>query len=514
MVKAFFSKFKESLVANLPISIVSFLALLVLGVPLTTEFILSFFGCMMCLLIGITLFNNGADSFMMPLGEGIGSELSRKKKIGLMVFIAFFIGFVITFSEPDLTVLAEQVSAGSELQKWLLIGAVSLGVAIFLGLAVLKVIYKIRLSILLLIGWGIIIIMGIAIYSYDPMLVALGYDTGSVTTGAISVPFILSFGVGLNATRNTGEEDDSMGIISLCSIGPIITTMLVGLIFPFQSGASGHGLTFLETVIKSCKEVALMILPIVAIFLLFQFVMLKLPKVKVAKMMIGVVFTYIGMVLFLTAVNYIYSDVATTLGQTIRDSGYSWIAYPFGLFVGAVSAIAEPAVHILQKQVEQLTGGVIKGKVVLIAIALGVSLAVIFAILQSLFNFSFLYIIVPIYAINLILAFVNTNTFYSLAFDSGGVSTGPMAVSFILPFVAGLSSGVTGGFGTVALIAAFPILSIQIIGFVYRIVLWKKEKYEIQRKHNKNHIVEFDFEKPYEEPNSFKDDVIIEFDWE
>ena len=514
MVKSFFSKFKESMIANLPVSILSFLALLLLGVPMDTKFIFAFFVCMMCLLVGITLFKNGADSFMMPLGEGLGSGLSKKKKIGFMLVCAFFIGFVITFSEPDLTVLGEQVSGGSELQKWLLVGAVSLGVAIFMALAVLKVIYRIRLSILLTISWGILIIMGIIIYSYDPMLVALGYDTGSVTTGAISVPFILAFGVGLSASRNTGEEDDSMGIIALCSVGPIITSMIVGLIFPFSNSSTAHSLSFFDTLFKSCADVALMVLPIVAIFLIFQFTMLKFPKVKVAKMLIGVVFTYIGMVLFLTSVNYMYHGVARTIGETIRDSGFSWVAYPFGLLVGAVSAIAEPAVYILQKQVEQLTGGVIKGKVVLVAIAIGVSLAVIFAILQTLLNFNFLYVIVPIYVVNLILCFVNTKTFYSLAFDSGGVSTGPMAVSVILPFIAGLSSGVTGGFGTVALIAAFPILSLQIIGLVFRITLWKKEKYEIERKHLKNHIVEFDFEKPYVEPEGLKENEIIEFDWE
>lgn len=511
MAKAFFSKFKESLVANLPISLVSLLALILLGIEVNYFL---FFGCVLCLLVGITLFNNGADSFMMPLGEGVGSELSKKKKLAFMIFVAFCIGFIITFSEPDLTVLAEQVSAGSQMQKWLLIGAVSLGVAIFLGLAVLKVIYKIRLSILLSISWGLLIIMGIIVYAYDPMLVALSFDTGSVTTGAISVPFILSFGVGLNAARNTGEEDDSMGIISLCSVGPIITTMLVGLIFPFASSETSHAMGFVDVLLKSFQDVALMILPIVAIFLIFQFTILKLPKIKVYKMIVGIIFTYIGMVLFLTSVNCVYNSVASGIGTAIANSDFSWVAYPFGLFVGAVSAMAEPAVHILQKQVEQLTGGAIKGKVVLIAIVLGVSCAVIFAMLQTSLDFCLLYVLVPLYVINLVLGFINTNTFNSLAFDSGGVATGPMAVSFILPFVGGLASGATGGFGTVALIAAFPILSIQIIGFVYRITLWKKEKYEVERKHLKNHIVEFDWEQPYVEPEVSKENVILEFDWE
>ena len=511
MTKAFFSKFKESLVANLPISLVSLLALILLGIEINY---LLFFGCVLFLLVGITLFNNGADSFMMPLGEGIGSELSKKKKLGLMIFVAFCIGFIITFSEPDLTVLAEQVAAGSATQKWLLIGAVSLGVAIFLGLAVLKVIFKIRLSILLSISWGFLLIMGIVLYSIDPLLIALSFDTGSVTTGAISVPFILAFGVGLNAARNTGEEDDSMGIISLCSVGPIITTMLVGLIFPFASSESTHAMGFIDVLLKSFEDVALMILPIVAIFLIFQFAVLKLPKFKVYKMIVGIIFTYVGMVLFLTSVNCVYHSVASSIGSKIASSDFSWVAYPFGLFVGAVSAMAEPAVHILQKQVEHLTGGAIKGKVVMISIALGVSCAVIFAMLQTSLDFCLLYVVVPVYALNLILGFINTKTFNALAFDSGGVATGPMAVSFILPFVAGLSSGITGGFGTVALIAAFPILSIQIIGFIYRVTLWKKEKYEIERKHLKNHIVEFDWEQPYVEPEALKENVIIEFDWE
>ena len=505
MWKNFVIKLKESLLSVVPITIIIFLLMII--VPTDMNTVVKLVISAVLLILGISLFSLGADNSMIELGKNIGSTLSKSKKLWFMIVLSFVIGFMITFAEPDLMVLATQVAEVSTLNSvWIFIATVSLGVGIFLVLAIFKLVFRWKLSIILTICYAAIIALA---FFVPPSFMPIAFDSGSVTTGPISVPFLISFGLGLSAVRSGNTEDDSFGLIALCSGGPILSVMIMSL---FLSNGSGAGVTevvtqtsifgeFSHAFTGYLTDVALIILPIVAIFVLFQIFSFRFPKQKVAKMLTGFLLTYIGIVLFLTGVECGYMHMGDLIGSYIGSLDYRWIAIPIGFILGAFAIMAEPALHVLKKQVEDITGGVLKQKVIVTVVSIGVACSVTFAVIQAMYDFSILYIVIPVYVICLSLAFFNTKLFTAVAFDSGGVSTGAMAVSFILPMVMGLSTGSSQGFGTIALIAAFPILTMQILGFVFKIVLIRNSKAKVSKKANIVEIIEFeDFD--YEQKNN------------
>ena len=395
-------------------------------------------------------------------------------------------------------VLAEQVAAASSLSSvWIFIATVSLGVGIFLMFAILKLVFKWKLSVVLAICYSAILILA---FFVPEQFMPIAFDSGSVTTGPISVPFLLTFGLGLSAVRSKNNEDDSFGLIAMCSAGPILAVMILSLFLEPSVGAGAgevitHSSIWAElgaSFLKYIKDVALILLPIITIFVLFQIFAFKFPKQRVAKMMVGFLFTYVGIVLFLAGVECGYLQIGTHLGQYIGSLDFRWIAIPIGLLLGAFSILAEPALHVLKKQVEDITGGVLKQKVIVIVMSIGVATSVLFAVLQAMYDFSLLYIIVPVYVLSIALAFFNTKLFTAVAFDSGGVATGAMAVSFTLPFVTGLSTSASKGFGTIALIAAFPIFTMQMLGFIFKLALIKQERSKKKGISGAVQIIEFD----------------------
>lgn len=496
MLKNLMLKMKESFFSVVPITLVIF-ALLIILVPVPFASYVKLFISAILLIVGICLFSLGADNSMVELGQGVGSTISRFKKIGITALVSFVIGFMITFAEPDLMVLANQVAGVSSLTNiWIFIATVSLGVGIFMILAVLKIFFRLKLSIILAVCYTLILILAFFVPSN---FMPICFDSGSVTTGPISVPFLLSFGVGLCASRSGKNEDDSFGLIALSSAGPILAVMLMSLFLtggqapvPTETVEMGIAEEFASSILTYLKDVALVILPLILLFAIFQIFSFKFKKQKVLQILIGFVITYIGIVLFLTGVSCGYSQLGKTIGEYIGTLDYRWIAIPIGFVLGAFAIIAEPALQVLKKQVETITGGVLKQSVIVVVISVGVALSVVFAVIQNMFDFSLLYIIVPVYFICILLTFFNTKLFTSVAFDSGGVATGAMAVSFTLPFVMGISSGDASGFGTIALIAAFPILTMQLMGFVYKIVLIKNKKHVAPVKKQKIEIIDFE----------------------
>ena len=499
MWKNFLLKLKESFFSVFPITVVIYAVILCLGIADTKSMILLGISAVL-LILGISLFSIGSENSMTELGQNIGSTLSKSKKLWLMIVLSFIIGFMITFAEPDLMVLATQVKDFSTLESvWIFIATVSLGVGLFLILAMLKLVFKWRLSIILAICYTLVLILA---FFVPPSFMPIAFDSGSVTTGPISVPFLLAFGLGLSAVRSGKNEDDSFGLIALCSAGPILAVMILSC---FLGAGGGDVATevvqdvgiFQElggALWTYIKDVALVILPLIVLFVLFQIFAFKFPKQKVVKMLIGFFLTYIGIVVFLTGVECGYLHMGTMLGEHIGTLSYKWIAIPLGLLLGAFAIMAEPALHVLKKQVEDITGGVLKQRVVLTVVSIGVACSVAFAVTQALFNFSVLYIFVPVYIICIALSFFNTKLFTAVAFDSGGVSTGAMAVSFILPLVTGLSAEGASGFGTVGMIAVFPILTMQILGCIYKIVLLRNKAKERKKSESKIEIIEFDYD--------------------
>jgi hypothetical protein len=514
MVKDLWNKLKEAMLSVLPITITIFL-LLFFFIPSTSEDKITLAISAVLLILGIALFSFGADGSMMTLGSGVGSSISRKNKMWFMLLSAFVIGFIITFAEPDLMVLAKQVVESSSLNSvWLFIAIVSAGVGLFLLLGILRLVLKLKLKYLLAISYTIIFI--IALFC-DPGFVAIAFDSGSVTTGPISVPFLIAFGMGFSMVRSKQDEDDSFGLIALSSVGPMFSVMLLSLFLKNDATTTsttvsenlGLWQTFSSEFVSSAKDVAIAILPIVVLFVVFQIFSFKYPKTKVIRTLFGFVLTHFGISLFLTGVACSFLPLGTKIGTHLATLDHKVVAIPLGFVLGALVIVAEPALHVLKKQVENITNKTIRQKVIVTVISIGVAVAVALATTLAIYPINLLYVLIPLYSVCIILAFINTKLFTAVAFDAGGVATGTMAVSFILPMIAGLS-GSSGGFGTVALIAVFPIFTMQILGLVYKIKLVKTQRFKASLAEREYSIVEFDYEKEYSKKHTSR---IAEFDW-
>lgn len=496
------NKIKESFFSCLPIII--FVCLLgIFLTPLSLWTILQFLFCAILIIVGMSFFSLGADLAMMPIGDKIGSSIAKTGKLWLILVFAFILGTMITFAEPDLLVLANQVSS---VNPTVFIATVSIGVGFMLLVSTLRNRYKISLSLILAISYGIVFLVAIFV---PQSFIALSFDSGSVTTGVMSVPFILAFGMGIASIKGSAEsEDESFGMIALSSVGPIIAVMLIGIISSPEpithiDYSTIQATSFVDLIVKYINflpsyllEVAIVLLPIIVIFLLFQFVKLRLDWKSLWKIFMGLLYAYMGIALFLSAVNFGFLPVGNALGGLIANLEYNWLAIPLMFVLGYVIVLAEPAVMVLTKQVEMATNGAIKGKVVLVAMCLGVAIALGLVALRVFLHINLLYFIIPIYAVCVILAFIVSPMFTGIAFDSGGVATGAMASTFVLPLVIGFVQQLNydimlEGFGTLALIAAIPILAILLLGTFYKLIL-KRTAHPVAKRKRKVEIIEFD----------------------
>lgn len=469
----------------MPITLIV-LALCFTIVPLDSGMFLAFILGAFLVILGMGLFTLGADTAMTPIGEYVGTSVMRTKRIWIIVFVCFIVGVLITISEPDLQVLASQLSA--TMNPWTLILAVGAGVGVFLVIAFLRIVLKVKLSYLLIGCYIAVFVLSIFV---PPAFVPLAFDSGGVTTGPMSVPFIIAIGVGVASLRSDkGAETDGFGLTALCSVGPILAVMLLGIIFkPESIETGGETLTVIENskdliivfgraIPEYMKEVAIALLPIVAFFFIFRIFGSKLSRQAVIRILIGVVYTYIGLVLFLVGVNTGFLQVGTYLGEAIGALPYNWIIVPIGMLIGYFVVAAEPAVHVLTKQVFELTSGAIPKKALRFSLMIGVAVSVGLAMLRILLNIPIMYFLIPGYAVALILTFVVPEMFTAIAFDSGGVASGAMTASFLMPLALGVCSSVGGdvatqGFGVVAMVAMTPLITIQILGLVYKIKMAK-----------------------------------------
>lgn len=483
-------KVKESISSVLPISIIVIILNFTLSPMPKGMFMLFGIGVIM-LILGMGLFTLGADMSMMPMGERIGAELTKSRKLLILIVISFLMGFMITVAEPDLQVLAGQVPS---IPNAVIIGTVALGVGAFLVLAILRIVFQIKLSYMLFIFYAVIFILS---YFTPNDFVPVAFDSGGVTTGPITVPFIMALGLGVAAVRGgKSAHDDSFGLVALCSVGPILAVLLLGLLYNSSGSYTDVVITDVENISEAIKiilhilpeffkEVAFALSPIVVAFIIFQTIFLKLPKSQLIKMSIGVIYTYIGLVIFLTGVNAGFLPAGNYIGHSLGSLDDNWVLIPIGMVMGFFIVAAEPAVHVLNKQVEDVTGGAISKKAMLISLSLGVAVSIGIAMIRVLKGISIWYFIVPGYTISLILTFFVPPIFTGIAFDSGGVASGPMTATFMLPFAMGAAES-TGGniltdaFGLVAMVAMTPLITIQILGVVYNIKMKLNERIEEQ----------------------------------
>lgn len=474
-------KIREAFSSVLPISLIVFF-LCVTFTPIESGVLVAFMIGAVCVIAGMGFFTLGAETAMTPIGEYIGSTVMKTKKLWIISFICFFVGLLITISEPDLHVLATQLDGA--IDYWALIIAVGVGVGVFLVIAFLRMVLKIKLSYLL-IGCYVVVFV-LAIFTPANFL-PLAFDSGGVTTGPMSVPFLIAIGTGVVSMRSDkGGNQDGFGITALCSVGPIIAVMILGIIFrPENITAQDTALigagnsqdifvTFLKAFPEYAKEVAIALLPIIAFFFLFYIFGEKMEKVKFIKILVGIIYTYLGLVLFLTGVNMGFGTVGAVIGNALGKLSYNWIAVPIGMVMGFFVVAAEPAVYVLKNQVYEITGGAISKRALSISLMAGVAVSVGLAFLRIITGVNILYFLVPGYVIAIILTFFCPDIFTAIAFDSGGVASGAMTASFMLPMAIGLCSSVGGniatdGFGLVALVAMTPLIAIQILGVIYKV---------------------------------------------
>lgn len=469
-------KIHESLTSVLPITAIVFV-LSVTAVPIPIDITMMFLAGAVMLIVGMGFFSLGADMAMMPMGTGFGAQLGKTKTILPLVVVTFLMGTLITIAEPDLQVLADQVSA---IPDEVLIMTVAAGVGIFLAIAMLRTRFGVPLPIL-------IIIFYIAIFALTAAaprdFIAVAFDSGGVTTGPMTVPFLMTLGVGMTASR-AGGSDDSFGIVALCSIGPVLSVLVLGIIYaPKEAMTTPVEIVeilttadvarhFLLVAPWYIKEVVLAISPIIVMCALFQLLTRRWTKASLIQMSVGFAYTAIGLILFLTGVSAGFIQVGNLIGVEIAASEFKWALLPLGALIGYYIVVAEPAIHVLNKQVEEVSGGAISQRAMRLSLSIGVAAAISIAMLRILTGISLLWFIVPGYALALLLALKTPKIFTGIAFDSGGVASGPMTSTFILPFAMGACESVGGNiltdaFGVVALVAMTPLITIQMLGLVY-----------------------------------------------
>lgn len=480
----FQSKFKEKLVETLKavFPILGIVLLLCFSIaPIPPSILLSFLIGAILLIVGMLLFNVGVELSMTPIGERVGSIMTRSKKLFVIILVSFIMGFVITISEPDLQVLAEQVPS---IPNMVLILAVAIGVGVFLIIALLRMLFGIPLSHLLVFFYAVVFALTLFV---PGDFLAIAFDSGGVTTGPMTVPFIMAFGIGIASIRSDKHAaDDSFGLVSLCSIGPILAVLILGMIFhPESTEAVSESIPIIDNTVDLWKlfsvefptyieEMAVSILPIIVFFGIFQLIARDINKRTLIKIGIGLIYTSVGLVLFLTGVNVGFMPAGNYLGQTMAGLSYSWIIVPIGMIIGYFIVMAEPAVFVLTKQVEEMTSGAISAKSMGTSLSIGVSVSVGLAMIRVLTGISILWFLVPGYLIALVLTFFVPKIFTAIAFDSGGVASGPMTATFLLPFAMGACEAlggniITDAFGIVAMVAMTPLITIQVMGTVFKL---------------------------------------------
>lgn len=482
-------KVKEAFSSVLPITIIVFILTVTIA-PVESGTMLAFVVGSILILLGTGIFTLGVDTGMTPIGEYIGKSTTKTGKLWIIIPVFFFVGVFITISEPDLQVLAGQL--GETVNKWILLISVGVGVGFFLAIAFLRTVLKIRFSYIIAMLYTVVFILS---FFVPPAFIPLAFDSGGVTTGPMSVPFIIAIGTGIVASYTNKEPDscDEFGLTAMCSIGPIIAVMILGIIYqpenitvttntiPVINNSKDLIHTFGSELPVYLKEVAIALLPIVAMFLIFHIFNGKVGRINFIKILFGVLTTYVGLVLFLLGVGVGFLPMGALLGEEIGNLQQNWIIVPIGMLLGYFVVSAEPAVHVLTKQVNEITLGAISEKALRTSLMIGVACSVGLAMMRILLHIPIMYVLVPCYLIAVVLAFIVPEIFTAIAFDSGGVASGAMTTSFILPLALGLCKSVGGnmateGFGVVAFVAMTPLITIQILGLIYKVVKDKNKK--------------------------------------
>ena len=479
-------KFKEVFYSVLPISVIVLILNFTLT-PLNTTLLIRFLLGAFLIIIGLSIFLLGVDIGITPIGHMMGSLITKTNKLWIIGIAGLILGFFISVAEPDLHILARQVDfvTSGVISMSSIVITVSIGIAILLSLGLIRIVFNKPLNKFLTLLYGIVFIL--ALFTSSEFL-AISFDSSGATTGALTVPFILALAAGVSTLKkdSVASEEDSFGLVGIASTGAIISVMLVSIFsqtkkitgsLEYSIAQSTSILTpFVAKLPSILFEIFLALLPIIIIFIIFQKISHELPRKSVHKVFKGLLYTFIGLVLFLVGVNAGFMDVGSTVGYKLASIDNKFFVIIISIILGLVTILAEPAVHVLTHQIEDVTSGYVNRKFVLSALSIGVGCAVGFSIIRIIVpGIQLWHFLLPGYLISIIMAYIVPELFVGIAFDSGGVASGPMTATFILAFAQGVAEAIEGadvlidGFGIIAMVALTPIIALQILGYLYKI---------------------------------------------
>ena len=487
-------KFKETAISVLPVMAIVFLLGFTI-VPLEPSLLLKFFISGILLIVGLTIFLLGVDLGIQPMGERSGAELTKRKDLSFLLVIAFVIGFIVTIAEPDIQVFADQVrgvfpSVGKVTFTFIIAG----GVGLFIMLGLLRTVTNLSLKWTLFISYTILFVL---IFFAQDSFTAIAFDSGGATTGPMTVPFIMALGLGVSSVR-AGKQDNSFGLTGISSIGPVLAVVIYAIALSPGVPVAGLGTpvaglgvpepvegqqitVFASALYESFTSIA----PLFVMFIVFQFLLLKMTARQVFRMLIGFVYSFVGLAVFLGGVYGGFMQTGKLLGEAFgtlafqRGGIWTFLLILTGLLLGAIIVCAEPAVWCLSEQVETVSGGTIKRKMLLVFLSVGTAVAIGLAMWRAIAGFNIKWLLIPGYAISMLLMLFCPELFTGIAFDSGGVASGPLTSTFVLSFALGAaqsSSGSNDSFGVIALVAMMPLIAIQIMGIVYKIKTSKNKQ--------------------------------------
>lgn len=475
MIKKLKEEFKNSLETIGPVVFIVLLISLV--VHMNLPFLLSFLLSSVLLVIGSTLFTFGADLSMVIIGNKIGKDLVKSKKILIILIVSFIIGTVVTVAEPDLLVLAEQITS---ISSTILILTISIGVGICMLLASARSLFGWDLNKMLIIGFTLIFVL---MFLVPIDFIPIAFDSGGVTTGTISIPFIITLGIGLVSSRvDKKAKEDSFGLVGLASTGPIIMVLLLGLLYGTKSSMNFDNSIYTNfefsnyfiQLISCFKDVLIAISPILIVFILYYFITRNVSKREFHKIVFGIIITIIGLTIFLVASNVGFLNTGYYIGEYIGNSNFKYLLVPIIMILAFFIAIAEPAVIILIEQVEEFTEGGISKEILKIALALGVSVAAGLSIIRVFTGTPFIYYAIIGYGVALLLTFFIPKVFTAIAFDAGGATGGSLTTTFLLPIAIGACYAIGGNvftdaFGLASMVSLVPIITVEIVGLIYQL---------------------------------------------
>lgn len=475
-------KIWETILAVLPIT-VFVLILDYLWIPLGIQVLGQFLMGALLIIAGLSIFLFGIDIAISPVGNSMGKALARRKNLSLLIFIGVILGFFINIAEPDLLILASQIDeiTGGLLNTWQILLVVSIGIGIMVALGLMRIVLQIPLKNMLMVMYGIIVIL--AIFTPRDFL-GIAFDAGGATTGSMTVPFILALGMGVSGVHGgLKAEEDSFGLTAVASCGPMMAVFGMALVRRMQGLSVQQGLVeninegffkpFLMVGQSMALEVMIAISPIIIITVIAQWCILNLSKQKFRRILKGFIYTYFGFVLFLTGVNAGFMNTGKIIGEALTELSPLMVTIVGGVF-GLLVILAEPSVHVLTAQIEEATGGAIHRRAILITLAVGVSLAIVLSIVRILHpDIELWQLLFPGYLLALCLSRIAPPLFVGIAFDSGGVASGPMTATFILAFIQGISLAAGGegnlisAFGVIAMVALTPLITVQLFGIIH-----------------------------------------------